>query len=227
MLPFPSPFQPRPEVVPGEPGQDLLRRVLRIRATDDAIDRLVVLDRDLVRIALRDTGPEGTPEEVTGRDTALHVLWARDDDEAHLVVDGSRTPIAPGDTVVLPAGAAWQASGGLIACEITGPSSGVTDVMGPTHGEETFHGHNRQTTYPSPAGIAIERWKLTQALSIPVKDAPYALVDLARPMAMVWGGGTDLIGHGECRYAPEGCGPVTLIPNGLGYVLVVRMAVER
>jgi hypothetical protein len=95
-------------------------------------------------------------------------------------------------------------------------------VLPPNHGIETFEGYNRRTDYETPAAFSLQRWKITQPLVLPDSDAPYAVVDLAAPLAITWYGGADLIGRGECRVVPSGTGPITLLPDGLGYALVVR-----
>jgi hypothetical protein len=70
--------------------------------------------------------------------------------------------------------------------------------------------------------FSLERWKITQPLPFPATSSSYALVDLATPLALVWAGGIDIIGRGECRIIAPGTGSVSLIPDGLGYTLIVR-----
>ena len=222
------PTQPQWSIRPGSHGHDLLRRVLRVRAGQRLIERITLIEDPAWRIALRDTGPGGTAISTTSRATAIHVLWARDDNAAAIRIHDRELAIAPGDTINLPSDISWSATSGLILCEIAGsatPSeirSGGMDTIEATHGQETFHGYNRQTTYPSPPGLAIERWKITQPLPLPDAPEPYVIIDLIDPLALMWQGGTDLIGRGECRLIPPGTGPITLLPDGLGYALVVR-----
>lgn len=219
---MPAPVRPQSTFVPGTLGHDLLRRVLRVRSERALIERIVSLDRPGLRITLRDTGPEGTQIGEMDRHTAVHLLWALNDASATIHVADHTIPIAPGDTLLLPAGIAWRASSGLILCEVAGREATGAEITGPTHGDETFHGYNRQTRYPSPPGLAIERWKLTAPLSLPDSATPYTVMDLLDPLALVWSGGTDLVGRGECRLIQPGTGSITLIPNGLGYALIVR-----
>ncbi|HWV36748.1 MAG TPA: hypothetical protein VNZ55_14020 [Thermomicrobiales bacterium] len=222
-----GPVAPPRVVVPGDTGHILLRRVMKVRSDLHEIARITLVDQPDLRIILRDTGPEGTSSAAIARDTAIHLLWARDDASAHLTIDHRRTPIAPGDMIVLPAGTGWRASPGLILCEIStgapaSPGQRAADLLpSPTHGNETFHGYNRQTTYPAPSGIAISRWKITEPLELSPSSRDRYIVDLAAPVAMFWPTGTDLIGRGECRHIPPTTNPVTLLPDGLGYVLVV------
>lgn len=219
---MPAPERPQPAFVPGSTGHDLLRRVLRVNSERALIERIVSLDHPDLRMTLRDTGPEGTQVAEMDRHTAVHLLWALNDALATIHVADRRIPIAPGDTLLLPPNTAWRASSGLILCEVAGPEAIGAEITGPTHGDETFHGYNRQTRYPSPPGLAIERWKLTASLALPDSATPYAVMDLLDPLALVWSGGMDLVGRGECRLIQPGTGPITLIPNGLGYALIVR-----
>jgi hypothetical protein len=206
--------------------------VLRVEANQALIERITLIDGPRWRIALRDTGPSGTPVAATDRETALHVLWAKDDDAAALHIASREIAIAPGDTITLPVGIEWSAAPGMILCEIAGAdvaasrTAGGISMVAPTHGEETFHGYNRQTTYPSPPGLEIERWKITHPLVLPDAKFSWAVVDLTAPLAMIWPGGTDLIGRGECRVIPPGTGPITLLPDGLGYALIVRQTFQ-
>lgn len=218
----PAPKHPVPTFVPGAEGHDLLRRVMRVRSDHALIERIILLDQPHLRITLRDTGPNGTPVTDTDRATVLHVLWALDDESTRVYVADHEFPISPGDTTTLPAGTSWRASPRLILCEIAGPKATDAEIIGPTHGDETFHGYNRQTRYPSPPGLDIQRWKITVPLSLPDSATPYAVVDLVEPLALVWPGGTDLVGRGECRLIQPGTGPIALIPGGLGYALIVR-----
>ena len=227
------PIHPAVSIFPGSPGHTLLRRVLGIQSSHSSIERMTLIDDAPWRIIFRDTGPDGTSTQTPASDVAIHLLWAMNDDHAHLVIDGRTIPIAPGDMITIPSATSWSAASGMILCEISSPANtgeraGDRLVLSsPTHGEERFHGYNRQTTYPSPPGLAIERWKITQPLTLPDAEAPYAVIDLTDPLAMVWRGGTDLIGRGECRIILPGIGPVTLLPNGLGYALIIRQPYPR
>jgi hypothetical protein len=218
----PAPEHPVPTFITSNPGHNLFQRVMRIRSEQAPIERIVLMDGPDLKLTLRDTGPDGTPVAAMDRDTALHILWALDDVSAMIHVAEREIRIAPGDTILLPAGTPWRASPRMILCEIAAHRNAGTGIIGPTHGDETFHGYNRRTTYPSPPGLEIERWKITQPLSLPDSPSPYVIVDLVDPLAFVWPGGTDLIGRGECRVIPPRTGAVTLIPDGLGYALIVR-----
>ena len=216
------PGRRQPTVVPGDPSQHLLRRVLCVDRPERFIARLVLHEEDAWAIALVDSGT-GSGTTSRERYTALHILWARDEDTAAISVEGhGALPVAPGDTVALAPGTAWRYGSGLLVCEVQAPQGSPcpgTHVVGPTHGIERFDGLNRQTLCAIMPGLTLERWKITQPLSLP---AGAAIVNLVDPLALVWSGGTDLIGRGELRVLPSGLDRITLLPDGLGYALVVR-----
>jgi hypothetical protein len=214
------PLQPRPIVIPGDREHQLLRRVLRVESDTRCIARIVLVDDASRYVALVDSG-SGREAVTSSRNTALHVIWARDEANAAVeVAEYGRLPVAPGDTLTVAAGLAWTYGPGLIVCEVAGArSAGTGRIAGPTHGMETFDGYNRRTLCALAPGLSLERWKVTQPLTLP-GDA--VLVNLVEPMALGWPGGTDLLGRGEARIVPSGIEQVTLLPDGLGYALVLR-----
>lgn len=218
----PRPIQPTPRTVPGADGQNLLRRVLRVRRDIEEIERIVLTDAERWTISLRDTGPEGSgPEKSTG-DSAIHILWQHDENHARIIVDDLHYPIVPGDTITIPGGSIWIATAGMVMVQVSCPIASIEDIIGPTHGTEVFHGYNRQTLYPTTSGFSLERWKITRPLTLEASNEPYVIIDLIDPVALMWPGGTDLIDRGTCRFIPPQLGPVTLLPDGLGYALIVR-----
>ena len=215
------PFQPRPVVIPGQHEQQLLRRVLRVATGTSCIARIVLVDDASRYVALVDSGP-GEETVTSPRDTALHVVWAGDEAGAAIeVAVHGRLPVAPGDTLTVAAGVAWTYGPGLIVCEAGGPATaaGTGRIAGPTHGVETFDGYNRRTLCAIAPDFSLERWKITQPLAL-AGDA--VVVNLVEPMALIWHGGADLLGRGEARIVPPGVETVTLLPDGLGYALVLR-----
>lgn len=216
------PIQQTSRIIPGGDGQDLLRRVLRFRSNLREIERVVLIDDDRWTISLRDTGLDGTEPQITGGDTAIHVLWQQDEDHAAIIVDEHRQPIVPGDTITIPAGMSWNVTTGMLLVQVSNASGSIENVIGPTHGEEIFHDYNRQTLCSTTAGFALERWKITQPLTLEASSNPFVVIDLIEPLALTWPGGTDLIERGTCRLIPSGLSPITLLPDGLGYALIIR-----
>jgi hypothetical protein len=226
-----APHRPKPIVVAGDSSQVLLRRVLRVTCTQRSIARLQLVSDDRRAVSLVDTGATGITVLPSDRDTALHVIWARDETDADIEADGHRrAPVAPGDTVTVAAGTSWAYAPGLIVCEIAGKAThgGHPGAMiGPTHGLESFFGYNRQTLCAITPGFSLERWKITQPLRLERLAEDIALVNLVEPTALLWPGGTDLLGRGEIRIIPPGTERVTLLPDGLGYVLIIRSQPDR
>jgi hypothetical protein len=215
---------PKPVLHRGEAGHTLLRRVLRVPGIGDGVQRIDLLNDDRWQLTLHDSGPAGSATMTSDRPTALHLVWAMDDASARITAGGESLHVAPGDMIVVPPGMPWSASAGLVLVAIGGRTERPAPpaVIGPTHGEETFDGYNRRTTYPAPRGLRIERWKVTQSLALSATASDYAILGLARPVALAWPGGTDLLGQGTVRVVPAGARPVTVLPDGLGYVLVIH-----
>lgn len=217
-----APVTPATTIVPGGPDHTLLRRVMKIRATDRHTERIILADTVLLRLSLRDTGSGDTAPETATRPTAVHLLWARNEEAARLLIEDRDTPIAPGDTVILPTHTVWQASAGLILCEIRSTSTAAPDhVIGPTHGTDAYHGYNRETIFPPLPGLVISRWKITQPLLLPPPHDERFIVPVAAPLTLLWPGGVDLVRPGACRLLPSGCDPVTILPDGVAYMLAV------
>lgn len=222
----PRPRHPRPGIIPGDHNQILLRRVLRVDVPEPFIARLVLLDEVVRSVALIDSGA-GTGATQTSRDIALHVVWARDEANAWIEVEGKgRLSVAPGDTLTLASGTPCRPGPGLLLAEIGGPRDSPARpgaIVGPTHGIERFAGYNRRTFCAITPGFALERWKVTQPLTLP---GHAAIVNLVDPMALTWPGGTDLLRRGELRILPPSLDRVTLLPDGLGYALAIRSTLD-
>ncbi|MBA2277477.1 MAG: mannose-6-phosphate isomerase [Chloroflexia bacterium] len=91
----------------------------------------------------------------------------------------------------------------------------------PTHGLEHLDGNNRVTTCAAGPHFAMERWKLTEPLRLTLPPGRCAtLTNLVEPVGLTWEGGTDLIDRAESRVLPAALGEVTIVPDGLAYVLV-------
>lgn len=216
-------------------GGRLIQRVLGRDGTPDARTSAVVeLDGDErmpIRAAFVDaTG--GRPPRAGPGATAFHVLWCRDEPTAvvHAGMDHGDElipyPIAPGDTLYVPPCRPFAVGPGILGYEVssvTATREAGPDVRQPlpSHGLERFEGYNRRTVCAAGPELVLERWKVTQPLTLPLPaDRPLFVTNLVEPMAIVWHGGSDLIGRAESRLLPPGLRSCTLIPDGLGYLLV-------
>jgi hypothetical protein len=215
-----APHRPVPVVEPGTPSHRLIRGALKMDL--DALHvECVWLHRGADwSVALVDTGDGGA--WTSDSDTTFHVLWEREEDDAWVDVDGERHPIAPGDTMSVPAGARLRIAGGILYVRIDFIDRHLDRVLPPNHGVEAFQGYNRRTDYDTPGAFSLERWKITQPLRFGGPETPYAIIAVATSLALMWSGGVDRIRSGECRVVGPGTGSVTLLPDGLGYALIVR-----
>lgn len=189
-----------------------------------------------LRASFVDSG-DGSPVHPSDSTLISHVLWCEDDRSAHVLagIDPAagagtdtdperlvRRPISPGDTIVIPAGVPHAFGRGILAYHLAVESShdrGSRDPV-PSHGLSRFHAFNRRTTCAAGEGFALERWKITQPLRLErPADRWMFVTNLVEPVAMSWSGGSELIGQGESRLLPASLGPITLIPNGIAYVL--------
>lgn len=212
--------RPTPLIEPGTSEHRLLRAVLGVEAPQPHIRRIRLVEMPRWTASLLDTGGGDLLSEA--RDLTFHVLWQLHEENAAIAVDGAPYPIAPGDTMSVPAGAEVVPAPRMLLAMIEASTSTLRRVIPPSHGEESFEGYNRRTTYETPDAFTMERWKITQPLPLPASPVPFAIIDLADPLGMAWRGGVDLIGRGECRLIEPETGPVTLLPDGLGYALVIR-----
>jgi hypothetical protein len=137
----------------------------------------------------------------------------------------------PGDTLTFAPRTSWQLESGILAFALAAPTGldgGLRDgqVLPPTHGLPLFHRFNRRTVCSATPVAALERWKLThpQRLTL-AEDRWHLLVNLVSPVAVGWPGGTDLVGRADLRLLPLGLPEITMVPDGLGYVLLAGVPV--
>lgn len=217
-----DPFHPSPEVHAGSAAHRLIRAVMRMESDLLLIERVVLYRADGWTVSMMDTGDGDAVPWSSGGDCSFHILWQANEEDAWIEADGERFTVAPGDTMSVPGGTRVRLAAGMLMILIESAGQALERVLPPDHGVESFEGYNRRTEYETPGTFSIQRWKITQPLTLPESNAPYAVIDLAAPLAITWAGGTDLISRGECRVIQAGSGPITLLPDGLGYALVVR-----
>ena len=91
----------------------------------------------------------------------------------------------------------------------------------PTHGLDRQQGNNRVTACAAGPHFALERWKLTEPLRLTLPAGRCAtLTNLVDPVGLTWSSGTDLVARAESRILPAALREVTVVPDGLSYVLV-------
>lgn len=230
-----EPVRLRSRIERGADGGYLIRRVLRRSGIpDEPVSTVVELDDPATMpIGAAFVDASGGRAERTRRGaSAFHCLWCRDERNATVRIGPGRGgapahhAIAPGDTVYLPSRRSFAIGPGILGYEVWSTvesEQADTDAscFPPTHGLERFEGYNRRTVCAGGLGFALERWKVTQPLPLPVAPGqPLFVTNLVEPMAIVWRGGSDLIDRAESRLLPPGLGTCTFFPDGLGYLLV-------
>ena len=91
----------------------------------------------------------------------------------------------------------------------------------PTHGLARFDGHNRRTVCAAGPYFVMERWKITTPLKLNLPFGRGATItNLVNPVGISWNGGAELIPRAESRVLPAALEQVTLIPDGIAYILV-------
>lgn len=164
----------------------------------------------------------------TDRVTAVHVLWCQDETTSTIRVsntyDGARDcRVLPGETVTLPAGWRWRPSNGIVALSVGGIGAGQDRLIGPNHGLDVLDGYNRRTVCAAGQGLLVDRWKLTQPLSIPhVGGRPLVVIGIHGRIGVVAGGTVDSIGVFDGRLVSPDAASATLVPDGLAYALVIH-----
>lgn len=216
-------------------GGMLIHRVLKRHGLpDDPVSAVVEFNDPAVmalHVAFVDASG-GRTEFTRPGAAAFHCLWCRDEQSAIVRVGRERDgepdeyPISPGNTLYVPSGQPFAIGTGILGYEVWSTverEQADTDAscFPPTHGLERFEGYNRRTVCAAGPGFALERWKVTQPLPLPVAAGrPLFVTNIVEPMAIVWRGGSDLIGRAESRLLPADLGSCTFIPDGLGYLLV-------
>jgi hypothetical protein len=158
-----------------------------------------------------------------------HVLWARDEGAASVTIssdDGDRAwPIAPGDTVPVPAGSRLRADGGQLGLAISVPDGNVTPAP-PTHGAERFFGYNRRTVSFETGAARLCRWKLTQPLALAAHHTtPLVVMALARSIVVRTATSIDWLTQGDVATIDPSTDPI-VSPDGLAYLFTIETLAE-
>ena len=212
-----KPFTPLPRILAGTGHRQLIHRILRPDLPPDT-QRIDLVTTSQRRVSIIDSGR--TPENVVAEgDTAIHILWQLSESGANIAVEGAEYPVAPGDTVMVPGGDSWRLSANTLAVVISVRSHRLAEPILPTHGTECFHGYNRETRYPGTETIPLTRWKITQPLTLEAGESERILVSLYSDIAMQHANGVGMLPVGTASVTRGG--QITLVPNGLSYVLVI------
>lgn len=214
-----NPYTPIPRIVTGEHHLHLIHRILRPDVPPDT-QRIDLITTSFKRVSLIDSG-EYPIDTVAEGDTAVHVLWQKDESEAAIWIDEDRYPIAPGDTVMIPGGDVFRLSPNTLAILIAVRKHSLALPIPPTHGDYHFDGYNRESRYPNDAGFALSRWKVTQELIFSAPESERVMVSMLGNFAVQSRGGVTMLNQGEASVIRPDVGQVTLVPNGLSYVLVI------
>ncbi|MCA9832916.1 MAG: hypothetical protein KC435_03165 [Thermomicrobiales bacterium] len=210
-------YAPMPRAVHGEGQSDLIRRLFRSIALSGT-QRIDLITTTRLRVAVVES-PGATIAE---GDTVVHVLWQADESHASITIGGESFSIAPGDTAAIPAGDEWLLSPEQLAIVVVRRTQELILPTPPHHGIESFVSYNRATAYNLPENQTITRWKLTEPLTLPASDQDVIAISLYNTIALQHRSEVNLMHQGDVRVIRAGEGAVTLVPNGLTYVLLVR-----
>jgi len=223
-------------------GGNRIRRILERPVTGDRVAAIVDLcpGRDNPPwLAAYVDATAATPPFVGSGTTVVHVLWAAGGAARYLAagIEPGEPDFAlrafeahPGDTLTVPPGVPFAIGTGILGFVLAnGPvnewdgeafAAGAS-IRPPTHGLQVFTGFNRRTVCAATPDLVLERWKLTQPLTLsPNPDRWHYLTNLVAPVALGWPGGADILARTGSRLLPRGMASVTLVPGGLGYVLL-------
>ncbi len=169
--------------------------------------------------------------------TAVHILWTSSR-LPHTIEAGydacdpaglRMVDVTPGDTITIPPGAPFRVGEGILAFLLgtaaIAPEASTLQPgpmpLPPVHGLSRFHRYNRQTICSATPALVLERWKLTHPIQVSLEtDRLHYLANLVTPVVLNWPGGSDLLGRIRSRLLPPGLDTITLVPDGLGYILL-------
>jgi mannose-6-phosphate isomerase len=223
-------------------GGDRIRKILGRDTASERVGAIVDLDASTDTPAYTAAYVDATsafPLQAGMGTTAIHVLWTTRSG-AHTIragidldEEGGLRPfeVHPGDTITVPPGVPVAIGAGIVGFVFAGgpirPAQGIDDwrsdieVHPPSHGLQLFHRYNRRTICAAAPDLLLERWKITEplTLSLDLRRWHY-LTNLVDPIALTWRGGSDLLGRTRSRLLPAGMTSITLVPDGIGYVLL-------
>lgn len=179
-----------------------------------------------------------TPVSVSEGTTAIHVLWTAPCARAELFAGLDPFDqtlrgyeVHPGDTMSISEGVPYVLGAGILAFVFasqpariaTDPSAWPTAPLThpPHHGLNLFQRFNRRTICTARDDLLLERWKISHPLDLALDSRRWHyLTNLVEPVALNWPGGSTILGRTESRFLPAGIDRITIVPDGLGYVLI-------
>ena len=213
---------PIPRYARGEGHLDLIRKLWR-PTVPTGTQRIDLITTTQLRAAVAESPPEATAEG----DSLVHVLWQADEARASIAIAGESLAIAPGDTAAIPAGDAWQLSPGQLAIVVAQRARSLALPAPPHHGRERYEGFNRITSYDLPPSWGFRRWKLSTPATLSAREGDVAIIGLYNTIALQHQSGVDLVPQGEVRVIRQHDAHVTIVPNGLSYVLTINAPRDR
>ncbi len=238
------PLRPPRRVEHDASGGRRLERILgyvpsspdRISAILDDLGKCLASKHQVSHVAALVDATSRTPVRTSEGTTAIHVLWTAPGVRAEVFAGVDPHPIPeltpykvhPGDTVSIPAQVPFAIGAGIVAfvfgsapARITGTRSGSSIIQPPHHGLNLFARFNRRTICAAHDDLLLERWKISHPLDLTLNPRRWHyLVNLVEPVVLNWRGGSDVLQRTEARVVPAGRDRITIVPDGLGYVLI-------
>ncbi len=241
------PIGPRRRLAHESFGGTRLERILgyvpasseRISAIIDDLDAGATSGSRISHVATFVDAASRTPIHVSEGTTAIHVLWTVPGKRAEVFAGlDSHAPseltgydVHPGDTVSIPKSVPFAIGAGIIAFVFSSAPTQVTAsperwstsplTRPPHHGLNLFARFNRRTICAAHDDLLLERWKISHPLDLPLNPRRWHyLANLVEPVALNWPGGSEMLQRTESRLLPPGLESITIVPDGLGYVLV-------
>jgi hypothetical protein len=199
-----------------EGATGLLQRVLKAPAATLEVGGLSSILEGWTWLFV-DTGTIGWMTSAIA-DMGVHILHAEDESAAWVEVGGERIAVHPGDSVLAYRGDIVLLAPGMLVVVFVGSRDGPREESRATHGEESFVGHNRRTTYDAVAHMAFDRWKLTQPITF-VAEEPCPLICIFGSVTVTVGNRIMLLRPGQ---ALAFIGQADILPDGLAYAMTIR-----